>query len=783
MKRFLPIAAALLLFGAVSASGGCIQPSGGDGDAQPTDTPLVDGGHDGSDSGPPGEVGGETTDIVEPVDILTDVPFDPDPFVYATTCQLPPQPPGTGEVNLVLAFENLPPGSISYPMGMGDPADGSNRLFVYERYGKIKFFDNDPGASKVQSFLNIGGKLFTGGEGGLLGLAFHPDYANNGHFFVNYTVQEAGDIYTLVSRFTADQADPNKANPNSEIQFLKISQPFSNHNGGEIAFGHDGYLYVGMGDGGAGGDPFGHGQNTTTLLGAMLRIDVDLPMPGKNYGIPPDNPFASDDGPEADEIWAWGLRNPWRFSFDQVTGQLWTGDVGQKAWEEIDIVEGGKNYGWNTMEGLVCYPPPNTVCDESGFTPPILHYATAGKGSVTGGYVYRGTQVPSLYGTYIFADYEHKTLWLYPTDQSPPVGPAMQAPTRIAGFGQDASGEVYVMGLLNGAIYRFETVLPAPAAEDFPQTLSDTGCFKDMATLEPAEGVLPYELVLPFWSDLAAKERFVVLPDGGKIGYDDEKRWSFPDGTMFIKHFFIETVAGDPQSATRLETRLLVLEGDYIRGYVYRWNEAGTEATLLESGATRPLDVVGPGGVAMQFDWQFPARHQCTSCHTEQTGGALGLETAQLNRMGVYQGVAVNQIEAWAAWDLFENAPPATDTLPPAYRKLGDDAASLEERSRAWLHVNCANCHDGSPGTGMDMDLSFHTSLAGSKLCNINPQKGDLAVDGAKLLVPGDSDASILYLRSVTAPPYRMPPLASSLIDEEGTAVLKDWIDSLGSCP
>jgi len=731
-------------------------------DGQRLDTPLMDISEDITDAA--------GVDVEGPADVLA-------PFVYSTTCSLPEEPEGTGEVKLVNAFPGLDDGAFNYPMGLSEPLDGSNRLFVYERFGTVKILANTADASTTTIALNIGPKLFTGGEGGLLGMAIHPDYKNNGYVYLNYTVKEQGQVFTIVSRFTGDSPQSNMIDANSELLLLKIAQPYSNHNGGEIAFGPDGMLYVGMGDGGSGGDPLGHGQNLATLHGAMLRIDVDGTSPGKNYAIPADNPFAFSNGPEAPEIWAWGLRNPWRFSFDQLTGLLWAGDVGQKSWEEINILEGGKNYGWNTMEGTDCYPPGNNQCSKTGLELPVFSYPTGGKGSVTGGYVYRGSKVPTLYGTYIFADYEHKTLWMLPIGTLPPQEPAFQTPTKVAGLGQDAAGEVYVLGLLTGKIYRFESVTVQEPVEAFPQNLSETGCFSDVIALAPVEGVLPYDVNHPFWSSGADKQRFVVLPKDGKMTFDEEKRWGFPNGTLFIKHFNYDVPGASP---VRLETRFLVTGETGVRGYVYRWNDEGTEAYLLASGDTRTLTLGDT-----ELVWEFPARHQCASCHTEQSGGVLGLETAQLNKLVFYGDVQANQIEAMEQWGLFDADLPDLSAGVPfiAYPLVDDTATPVDERVRAWLHVNCSSCHDGSPASGIDLNLDYYASLSETKACGVVPQKGDLGVDGATIIEPGNPELSILYRRAIHEGQYKMPPIAAPVSDPQGTQLLFEWIDSLKECP
>ncbi|MBK7342409.1 MAG: PQQ-dependent sugar dehydrogenase [Saprospiraceae bacterium] len=333
-----------------------------------------------------------------------------------------------------------------------------DRLFIVEKGGKIRIMDLS-GNVVPTPFLDIDPIVnSTANERGLLGLAFHPDYANNGYFFVNYT---GNDGNTRISRFTRNTTDPNLADPNSELVLLVVNQPFSNHNAGDLAFGPDGYLYVGLGDGGSGGDPGNRSQNPEEFLGKMLRLDVDGSIP---YGIPTDNPFAQS-ADTLPEIWALGLRNPWRISFDRMTGDLWIGDVGQDAWEEVDMEpagsKGGLNYGWRCYEGFAPYNT-NGCGPADSYVPPVHVYQNTNAigCSVTGGYVYRGNQQPSLYGKYIYTDYCTGIFWALEPD-----GMGGWTNTELANlnnqefaaFGEDASGELYVAGLGSGIIYRITT--------------------------------------------------------------------------------------------------------------------------------------------------------------------------------------------------------------------------------------------------------------------------------------------------------------------------------------
>ncbi len=347
------------------------------------------------------------------------------------------------------AFPSL---SFSSPVDLQHAGDGTDRIFVVEQAGRIKVFPNLPNQSTTKMFLDITDRVSSGGEMGLLGLAFHPNYANNGYFYVNYTTSNPRT--TRISRFSVT-SNPDSADKNSELILLSFSQPYSNHNGGQIAFDPDGYLLIAVGDGGSGCDPLNAGQSLNTLLGKMLRIDVNAPSGGLNYSIPPDNPFAGNSQGYREEIFAYGLRNPWRFSIDPETHWNWCADVGQTAREEINIIESGKNYGWKVMEGFLCNTC-QTGCDTTGMTLPIFDYPrTAGK-SVTGGFVYRGPNQPGLYGKYIYADYVDRHIWSLEYDgTNPPVNTFLLTMSGSPStFGVDLNNELYVVAH-GGTIFKF----------------------------------------------------------------------------------------------------------------------------------------------------------------------------------------------------------------------------------------------------------------------------------------------------------------------------------------
>ena len=371
------------------------------------------------------------------------------PTTAASSTELPTALPPTLTDTPILAGATSFPDSNNYawetvvsglvrPVNLQNAGDGSGRLFIIEKVGRIRIVQD--GNLLDYPYLDITDRVGSGGnEQGLLGLAFHPNYKVNGLFFVNYTDKNGN---TVIARYRVT-GDPNVADPNGETVLLHVDQPFPNHNGGMLAFGPDGYLYAGLGDGGSAGDPFGNGQKTNTFLGKILRLDVDSNEP---YGIPPDNPFGN-------EIWAYGLRNPWRFSFDRDTGDLYIGDVGQNAWEEIDYVPagtpGGMNFGWNILEGT----HPYSGGSQNGLTPPIAEYSHSQGCSVTGGYVYRGS-MPEWNGVYLYGDYCSGTVWgLIHSDGGWQNQVLFDSVGNITSFGQDEAGEIYLV-LDGGQILR-----------------------------------------------------------------------------------------------------------------------------------------------------------------------------------------------------------------------------------------------------------------------------------------------------------------------------------------
>ncbi len=371
--------------------------------------------------------------------------------VFIFSCSDDPEDPiipDPDEDNIIVT-EAFPMLDFSRPVDM--QSNGSDYLYVVEQQGIIRVFMNDPEVQTSEIFMDISSSVDNSdNEEGLLGLAFHPGFQQNGYFFVNYTTAQST---TRISRFEANVQNQLEADPASELLLIEFNQPFGNHNGGQLAFGPDGYLYISTGDGGSGGDPQGHGQNTQTLLGNILRIDVDNPADGLNYGIPSDNPFVDNQSGAREEIFAYGLRNPWRMSFDSGTGDLWVGDVGQNQFEEINIVELGGNYGWKVMEAEDCFQSSN--CDQQDLIAPYFNYShDNGDGSITGGYVYRGS-ITNFAGWYMYADYTSGRIWGLETGTTNPQNILLYDTNhRITTFGVDNAHELYFCSIA-GKIYKF----------------------------------------------------------------------------------------------------------------------------------------------------------------------------------------------------------------------------------------------------------------------------------------------------------------------------------------
>ncbi len=702
-------------------------------------------------------------------------PFGLDARPSNTTCIARPRPPSAASIALEDAFPSLP--SFDLPVLMIQAPGDKTRMYVVQQgvptgpqagAAQIRVFTNSPTVTTTSPFLAFpAGTVTVGGslEGGLLSFAFHPGWAANRTAFLSYTVGSGGFLTgSRVTRIRSTDGGSTLDRATEEKTFLTVAQPFENHNGGLVAFGPDGRLYIGFGDGGAGNDLLGNAQDLGSLLGKMLRVEAGPTGP---YTIPPDNPFAKGGG--RPEIYAWGFRNPWRWSFDRMSGDLWVGDVGQDEWEEIDRVERGGNYGWVTKEGFHCNSINPVPCPSAGLIDPIVEYPHTGLGeSVTGGYVYHGTKIPELAGQYVFADYIQGTVYTIDgstTPASPRV--LLSAPTiYMSSFAEDADGELYIVDYLGGRIWRIVRKGPAPA-DTFPKLLSQTGCVDPKDATKPAPGLVPFAPTAQLWSDNAEKRRWLAIPDGAKIARAADGDFDFPKGSVLVKEFKV--------GERRVETRLLMRHDDGgWGGYSYEWNDAGTDATLLPGGKTKAVGAQS---------WTYPDRNQCFSCHTGAAGRTLGLETGQLNADFVYTTTnrVSNQLATLDHIGLFAAPLGDVSTHPRFPDPFG--TAPLPSRARAYLHANCSGCHRPS-GTGTGpQDLRYGAAPADVKVCDVAPTAGDLGVTGAKLVSPGSPEKSILSLRVRATDVKRMPPVGTRIVHPEGAALIDAWIKGTAACP
>ncbi len=626
------------------------------------------------------------------------------------TCIAPARPDGDATTATMDAFPTAP--AFSQPTKILQAPGDASRWFVLEKTGRIRVFSvSNPAA--VATWLDFSTLVNANSEGGLLGMAFHPDYPATREVFVSYTGNPGGPMVSRVSRVILD----NVSSPvvTTEQILLTVDQPFGNHNGGDIAFSPDGYLYFGLGDGGGGNDPFGYAQNNTRLLGKMLRIDVvAVVYPDPGYSIPADNPFEANAkcGPAANaascpEIYATGLRNPWRWSFDRATDDLWLGDVGEGSREEVNRIERGGNYGWNCREGFIAGP---SNCSTAGLIDPVTDYPHAnGDVSITGGYVYRGTGLPALRGRYVFADFGSGRIWALEDDGQGGYSNDLlvDTPYNISAFALGENGELYFADISSGQIRQL-TAAAGGGVDPIPSSLADTGCVDASDPTAPASGMIPYTVNAAFWSDGAVKERYFAIPDGTTVARNAAGDFGFPSGSVILKSFRL--------GGQLIETRLFMRHPDGVwAGYTYEWNSAETVATRVIGGKTRQVGAQ---------TWIYPSEGECMQCHTSAAGFSLGPELAQLNGLFAYSspGRTANQLATLEHIDWFTALLPGEPDTLAALADPADTGESLTDRARAYLHTNCAQCHRPGGGTPSGMDLRATTALPAMNVCDVPPQ-------------------------------------------------------------
>ncbi|HYV37418.1 MAG TPA: PQQ-dependent sugar dehydrogenase, partial [Gemmataceae bacterium] len=572
-------------------------------------------------------------------------PFGIDKRIPLTTSRVVGSPEPLPPYRARKVFDKL---RIDYPIAIRHQPGSDRFLIITQKipYGptKLERISGDPQSNAVETLKTHNATAYE--------IVFHPSFAKNGFFYVSSNGPEEGKgpKKTQIHRYTMDRKPPYKIDDKSET--LIIEWESDGHNGGAMAFCHDGMFYVTSGDGTADSDRNVVGQDMSSMCAKVLRIDIDHPDPGKTYSIPKDNPFVAMKGARW-EIWAYGFRNPWRMTVDSKTGHLWVGQNGQDLWEQAYLVKKGENYGWSVMEGSHLFYPNRKVGPTPIVKPTIEHHHSEAR-SLTGGIVYYGEKLPELQGAYIYGDYSTGKIWAMKHDGDKPLWHKELADARlqITHIATDAKGEILIADHRGDGKGNFYTLEPTPKdakPADFPKKLSETGLFVSVKGHVVQPALIPYSVIAPLWGDNAFKERWIALPGADtQIEFKDTRGWEFPDGTVIVKSFGLEMNAGKPGSKQWIETRLLTRERGEWFGYSYAWNDEQSEAFLVEGqGRDRDFTIQTKTGEQKQT-WHFPSRTECMVCHSRAANWVLGLQTLQMNKDHNYGGVTDNQLRTLA---------------------------------------------------------------------------------------------------------------------------------------
>jgi len=591
------------------------------------------------------------------------------------------------------------------------------------------------------------------GEDGLLGIALAPDFATSRELVLKYTAPaaEAPGVRVVLARAKLDAS--GAFTPADVRPFLEVPRPQPLHHGGPPQFGPDDLLYVPMGDGGL--EPTMRAQDLSSLEGKVLRLDLRA----SPYAVPRDNPFVTTPGARP-EIFAYGLRNPFGWSFDPSGRALWVGDVGYASYEEIDRVVAGGNYGWPIREGKHCRD--GAPCSAAGLIDPVHEYVNQGGSAIVVGKVYRGKQFPELAGHVVFGDFIGGRIEALDA-RTPDYGTRhlVDSGLTISALTDDADGEILIVDFSAG-IFRLER---NPEQRPVPVSLRETGCVDVERPGRAPEGLVPYDVNMPFWTDATTKARWMAVPRDKQIRILEDQSFELPVGSVVVKSFFVR---GRP-----LETRLLVRhdDGDWA-GYSFEWNADGSDAVLLDGRKDVTVD-----GLA----WSFPSRAQCLSCHTTAAGRTLGLDTPQLNGPFTYPtGRRANQMRTLEHIGMFETSP-ADPALLPRFPRRDDVRADDGAWARAYLHANCSHCHrPGGPGGG-SVSFSYTAGLAAAG-CDAPPELEGFGVASGRIVAPSQPDASILLRRMRDPGPTRMPPIGIGAVDDVALGRIERWIAQTRSC-
>jgi len=724
-------------------------------------------------------------------------------------------------------FPNL---SFSSPLTFNELPD-DNKIIVGQRDGRIFWFDKTPNVSTKNSMLDLSEKVGVVWDGGFLGLALHPEFGTSGknYFYVWYTTEDANSN-DFPNSYTTQSCDSEEywgnflilaryeANPttlavqeSSEQVMLKLRMYGTTHRGGGLLFGDDGFLYLTTGDQTA----FKKSQDIVNNLdGGVLRMDVDqdptkshppvrtMPddhgfsdeLTGNGYWIPNDNPFLSPTGGNFEEYYSMGHRNPHRMTKDRATGELYVGEIGGGRHEEINIIKKGGNFGWPLYEGLYY----STFCVDNLYNDmpheqPLLAFPRSEANAVIGGYVYRGNEVPELQGKYICADYgSGEEIFTVNINTGEYEQYGNFTSTNIISFGEDKQGELYILKQGNSSLFKITS--KNTGFGNTPQLLSETGAFSNLTDLTPTDGLIPYDLVESFWSDGALKKRWMAIPNDGshntaaeKIRYSDVDDWDFPVGSVLVKHFELPINANNPSMTKRLETRFSIKASDGNFYFVtYKWNDQQTDATLLTTGLEESITITEADGGTSNQTWSYPSTIDCISCHNPTTGGTLGTRARYLNKDFTYPktGRTANQLVTLSHLGILDQTVTDSNTNSILTSKsINDSNASIDDKARSYLDLNCAYCHRPGTGNRGDFDLRLNLDILQTGILTASPYL-PLGIPNEKIVDPGNTATSILYHRlNSTDPAIKMPPISKNKIDANAVQLIDDWINQLDPDP
>lgn len=638
-------------------------------------------------------------------------------------------------------------------------------------------FEDDPKVKKREILLELPGR-------NVYSFCFDPKYTENGfiYLFSNLNLEAfEGKKANRISRFKLAKSS---STIDLASEHIIIEWRSGGHDGGGIDFGLDGMLYISTGDGTSDSDTWLSGQTLDDLLGGVLRIDVRETNTKNPYKIPKDNPFVNLPNARA-ELYAYGLRNPWRLAVDKLTGHIWVGNNGQDLWESVHMVNPGDNYGWSVYEGSHPFYQ-NRTMGPHPLTIPTAEHPHSEARSITGGIIYYGLKWKDLRGHYIYGDYGTGKIWSIKHNGKKRLAfqEIADTPLAITGFATTHSGELLIVDHSSG-FYRIETQPRIRLATPFPRYLSETGLFENTKNHTIKPGVIEYSVIASGWNDTATSRRWMAVPDKQTVGLKYNGAWSFPNGTALVQTLKVqrEDTLGFAK-AFLIETRILLRQQNEWAGYSYKWNEDQTDAELVpKEGAKstfRIVDNESPGGFR-RHDWTFPSRAECMTCHSRARGFLLGLTTLNTDRTHNFLGKKDNQLQIFSHMGLFDKPYVKQKNKNQSLVDPYNPNETLSKRARSYLHINCSSCHVHSGGGNSKIEFGIETSEENMNLIGARPQHNTFGISNAMLVSPGLPEESVLIKRLSHRGRGQMPPLVSNTVDEVALSLFKDWISEMKS--